>query len=480
MFDIVIIGAGIVGAMLARKLSQYELKILVIEKENDVANVTTMANSAIIHSGYDPLPNSLKAKLNVLGNKQFDEIAKQLDVKFSRIGSLTLAFDEKQLETLKELQQRGKENQVETFILNKEETLKIEPNINDNVIGSLFAPTAGIIDPFNLCVHAMENACENGVILHLEEEVIDIKKEDNNFKIITNKDEYLTSIVINASGYNADDIAKKVEDIDWSINPRKGQYFVLDHFDDNFVNHVIFPLPSEKGKGVLVSKTTSNNYIVGPSSEPCLKDDFSCDKLTLDNVRNSAKEMVKNIPFNQTIRIFSGIRATSSRHDFIIEPAKKYPNFINIAGIESPGLVSSPAIADYVITNYISKLINLVPNKNFNPYVRPYVHFLDLSIEKQNELIKKDKDFSKLICNCEKVTLGEIKDVLNRYVKPSTLKGVKKRTRAGFGKCQSGFCQSNIIDILSTFYQVDKTKILYDKINSNILFYKTKVGENND
>ena len=450
MFDIVIIGAGIVGAMLARKLSQYELKILVIEKENDVANVTTMANSAIIHSGYDPLPNSLKAKLNVLGNKQFDEIAKQLDVKFSRIGSLTLAFDEKQLETLKDLQQRGKENQVETFILNKEETLKTEPNINDNVIGSLFAPSAGIIDPFNLCVHAMENACENGVILHLEEEVIDIKKEDNNFKIISNKDEYLTSIVVNASGYNADDIAKKVEDIDWSINPRKGQYFVLDHFDNNFVNHVIFPLPSEKGKGVLVSKTTSNNYIVGPSSEPCLKDDFSCDKLTLDNVRNSAKEMVKNIPFNQTIRIFSGIRATSSRHDFIIEPAKKYPDFINIAGIESPGLVSSPAIADYVITNYISKLI------------------------------KKDKDFSKLICNCEKVTLGEIKDVLNRYVKPSTLKGVKKRTRAGFGKCQSGFCQSNIIDILSTFYQVDKTKILYDKINSNILFYKTKVGENND
>lgn len=481
MQDIIIVGGGIIGVMIARKLSQFDLNVLLIEKENDVGNVTSMANSAIIHSGYDPIPGTLKAKLNVLGNKQFDLICKQLDVDFKRIGTITVCLDEDDIPKLEELKNRAKENNVEAFLLSKEELLKLEPNLSDNVVKGLFCPSGGIIDPFNLCVHCMENACENGVKLHLNEEVINISKDGELFSVVTNKDSYKCKIVINAAGYNADKIASFIEKIDFDIIPRKGEYFVLDHFDDSFLNHVIFTLPTNKGKGVLISKTTSNNYIVGPSSEICLKDDYSCDKLTLDSVKISALKMFKNIPFNQTIRTFAGIRATPSTHDFIIEPAKSDKYFINVAGIESPGLVSSPAIADYVIDNLIKPILVLKKKKNYNPNVRKYVHFLKLSLDEQNELIKKDKDFSKIICNCEKVTLGEVKDVLNRYVKPQTIKAIKKRTRAGFGKCQSGFCQANVLDILANYYHVSPLEILYDKNSSNIIYSLTKInGDKND
>ncbi len=480
MFDIIIVGAGIVGSMIARKLSKYDLDILVIEKENDVGNVTTTANSAIIHSGYDPLPGTLKAKLNVLGNKQFDQLAKELDVKFIRNGSITLCLDKEDLPILDELYKRSQINGVESHILEKEELLKLEPNISDNVIKGLYFPSAGIIDPFNLCIHAMENACENGVKLHLNEKVINIKKEGDYFNLITSRSNYNSKIIINCAGYFSDEIASFIEDIDFKIIPRKGEYFVLDHFDDNYLKHTLFTLPTSKGKGVLISPTSSNNYIVGPSSEESLKDDFSCDKYTLDKVKEDALKMVKYIPFNQQIRTFSGIRATPSSHDFIIQSSKIDKYFINVCGIESPGLAASPAIADYVIENLISPLINLKEKSNYNPYVRPYIRFNELSLEEQDKLIKQDKDFACMVCYCEKVTLGEIKDNLNRYVKPLTIKAIKKRTRAGFGKCQGGFCQGSVIEILASYFNKSVFDILYDKDGSNLLYYETKVGDKNE
>lgn len=475
MYDILIIGAGVVGAMVARKLSRYNLSVALLEKENDVGNATSNANSAIIHSGYDPVPGTLKAKLNVQGNKMFDLISEELDVHFKRIGSMTLATSEEQLKTLKELQTRAIANGVETRLLDKEETRKLEPNVSNKVVGALLAPTAGIIDPFNLVVHAVENAVDNGVKLFLEQEVKDIKYLSDHFEVKTDKATFEAKVVINCAGLYSDEIAKMIEPIDWIINPRKGEYFVLDHYKLGLVNHTIFPLPSEKGKGVLVSLTSSNNYIVGPSSEFDIdKDDVSTDSETLANVRRQATDMIPSIPFNQVVRVFSGMRATPSTHDFIIEPAKSNKHFINVAGIESPGLASSPAIAEYVVNNYVSKLFNLEEKKGYNPRVKKYHVLNDVSEEERNRLIKENPEYGKIICSCEKVSLGEIKDLLSRSVPPKTVKGVKRRCRAGFGKCQGGFCSPMVTMILAKHYDVSPLDIKWDKSNSNILVKEVK------
>lgn len=462
------------GAFIARKLSRYQLRVLLIEKETDVGNVTSNANSAIIHSGYDPVPGTLKAKLNVLGNKMYDEIAKELDVHFYRIGSITVATNEKQLEMLNDLLVRSKQNGVETRLLSKEELKKLEPNISDEALGGLLAPTAGIIDPFNLVIHCVENAVDNGVELHLREEVQDIKYVDNIFEIGTNKGHYQSKIVINAAGLGSEKIARMIEDVDWKLTPRKGEYFVLDHYALGLVNHTIFPLPSEKGKGVLVSLTSSNNYIVGPSSELSDPDDFSTDSYTLGEIRRQATDLVPSIPFNQVIRVFSGVRPTSTRHDFIIENAKTNKYFINVAGIESPGLVSAPAIAEYMFENCLKGLIPLKEKDNFVSSVKPYVKLNELSKKERNEYIKKNPEYGKVVCSCEKVSLGEIKDLFKRSVPPTTVKGVKRRVRAGFGKCQGGFCSPVVTLLIAKELNINPVDVLWDKEGSNILLEEIK------
>ncbi|MCQ3035752.1 MAG: FAD-dependent oxidoreductase [Bacilli bacterium] len=475
MFDILIVGAGIVGAMIARELSQYSLRTIVIDKENDVGNVTSMANSAIVHSGYDPVPGTLKAKLNVLGNKMFPEVCKELDVSFKQIGSLTVATEDEQLELLKELAERSAINGVDVKLLNRDEVKAIEPYITDDVKGALFAPSAGIVNPFTLTVHAMENAVDNGVILHLGEEVVNIQKSGEFYIVRTNKDIYKTKVIINAAGLYGDKINSMIENIDYSINPRKGEYYVLGHLPYVFVTHTIFPLPSKKGKGILVSPTTSLNFIVGPSSESVeSKEDLSTDKLTLVNVKKQAVNLVPKIPFGNVIRTFSGLRATPSTHDFIIGFSKTDKNFINTVGIESPGLASSPAIAKYVVDEFVSKVLPLKVNENASRLIKPRIHPSKLTIDELNELIKVNPSYGRIICNCEKITLGEIEDELSRSVPPYTVKALKKRTRAGFGGCQGGFCQPAVLMLLANHFNKDVTEVLYDKDESNICKYETK------
>ncbi|MCR5185229.1 MAG: FAD-dependent oxidoreductase [Bacilli bacterium] len=475
MFDIVIIGAGITGTLIARELSKYHLKVGVIEKCNDVGNATTNANSAIIHSGYDPVPGTLKAKFNVLGNPMYDQLTKELNVPFYRLGSLTVAIYDEQIPLLKDLAKRSKVNGVPVQLLNSEEVLALEPNINPNVKMALFAPTCGIIDPFNLTVRAMENAIDNGVTLLLSEEVINISKENDIHIIRTKKNRYEAKIVINCAGNYADNIASMIEPIDWSITPRKGEYYVLDHYKAGLVNRTIFPLPSEKGKGILVSVTTSGNYIVGPSSEPVPdKDDVSTDALTLKNVKEQALDLVPSVPFNQVIRTFSGLRPSCSRHDFIIEYAKTDKTFINVAGIESPGIASSPAIAKYVVNELVKPLMELKEKEDFNPNVRKVERLYYAEQNKDYSFINSHENYSEVICSCEKVTLGEIMDQLNRSCPPHSVKGVKRRTRAGFGKCQGGFCQSKIVLLLAKHYGVSPLDIPLDDEGSNILLEKVK------
>ena len=475
MYDVIIIGAGIIGTMVARELSRFKANVLVIEKDNDVGNRTTNANSAIVHSGYDPVPGTLKAKFNVLGNKMFDKLCEELDVPMYRIGSLTVALYDEQLPLLTSLAERSKENGVEVKLLSPEEVKEMEPNINPIVKGALFAPSAGIVDPFNLCVHAMENAIDNGVSLQRNTTVLGIHKEEEQFIVETNKGDFAGKIVVNCAGVYSDKIAKMIEEIDWKITPRKGEYFVLDHYKAGLVNHTIFPLPSEKGKGILVSPTSSGNYIMGPSSEEVFdKEDVSTDKPTLDMVKKGALDMVPCIPMNQVIRVFSGLRATCSRHDFIIEPAKSDKYFINVAGIESPGLVSSPAIGKYVAEELIKPLLNLEEKSDFNPNVRKY-HRLYYSLQDQNfDYMKEHPEYAEVICNCEMVTLGEIEDVLSRSCPPLSVKGVKRRTRAGYGRCQGGFCQPRIVLLLAKHYDISPLEVPLDNEGSNILLEKVK------
>ncbi len=470
MEDIIVIGAGAVGAFIARNLSKYEVSTLVLDKENDVCDATSMANSAIAHSGYDPLPGTKKAYFNVRGNQMLDDICSDLDVAFIRNGTLTIAIEDEQLKVLDELALRSKQNGVPCKILTAEEVKKEEPNITPNVKAALLCPTGGIINPFELVSHAFENALDNGVKLSLGTEVKDIKREGDHFVVSTNKGDFYAKVVINAAGVYSDKIASMIEDIDWAITPRKGEYYVLDHFKEGFVNHVIFPLPSSKGKGILVTKTTSGNYLVGPSSELVDdKDDVSTDSLTLSAVKAGASQLIPNIPFNQQIRTYSGLRATSTRHDFIIEPSKAYETFINVAGIESPGLVSSPAIGEYVVEELVSKVLTLKKKDSYVSKIRPYIHEKELSAEERNELIKKNPDFGTIICNCEKVSLGQIKDVLSRSLPCLTIKALKKRTRAGFGKCQGGFCQPQVLRIIASKQNIDPSEVLYDKTGSNII-----------
>ena len=479
MFDIIILGSGVTGAFIARELAKYKVNVLVLDKENDVGNVTSMANSAIVHSGYDPLSHTLKAKFNVLGNKMYDKVCEELDVKFIRTGSMTVATSEEHLKVLEDLSQRAKENGVETKLLTKEEAHAKEHNLIDNVIAALFCPTAGIVDPFNLVVHAMENAIDNGVKLMLNQEVIGLTKIEDGYKIITKTDTFEGKIIINATGVNGDYISSLACDNKVTIKARKGEYYVLDHFDDSFLSMPIFPLPSIKGKGILMTPTSSHNYLVGPSSEFVDdKYDVSTDSLTLSEVKKQASLIMKNIPFNMTIRTFAGNRPTPSNHDFVIQIENEH--FINVIGIESPGLASAPAIGEYVVNALVSKLIKLNKKDDFNPYVKKYAHMKDLSLKERNELIKSNPKYGHIICKCEYVSEQEILDVLNRSCPPHSIKALKKRVRAGFGRCQGGMCQPSVLNILASYYNVDVKDVNYDDLGTNIIDEVTKVGDQNE
>jgi glycerol-3-phosphate dehydrogenase len=475
MEDVIIIGAGAVGGFIARSLSRYELSVLLLEKENDVGDVTSMANSAIVHSGYDPVPGTNKAKFNVAGNAMFPKLCRELDVPFGQVGTLTIALEDEQLKVLQDLLVRAQENGVKAELWDADRVKKEEPNINPEVKGALYCPTGGIVNPFTLVSHAVENAVDNGVKLHLDEEVTAICRDNGHYEVTTSKGKYEAKVVINAAGLHSDDIAKLIEPVSWKIQPRKGEYYVLDHYAPGLVNHVLFPLPSAKGKGILVTMTTSGNYLVGPSSEEVSsKDDLATDTATLASVKAQAMMLVPKIPFNQQIRVYSGLRATPSTHDFIIEPSHKYKDFINVAGIESPGLVSSPAIGEYVAKQLVGSVLPLKEKKNYQAAIKPYTKPLTLHLEERNALIKAHPEFGEMVCQCEKVSLGEILDVLSRSVPCRTVKALKKRTRAGFGKCQGGFCQPQVVRLLADYYHVTPLEILYDKDGSALVKSETK------
>lgn len=450
MYDVAIIGAGVVGAMIARELSKYNLKICILEKENDVAMGATKANSAIVHAGFDAKEGSLKALLNVRGSKMMEQVASELGVKYKKNGSLVIAFSEEDRETLKQLLSRGNKNGVEGLrIVEKDELKTLEPNISDSVLCALFAPTGAIICPYELAVSAVGNAMDNGADLKLNFNASDIKKEAGGYAVISESGERAEArFVINAAGVYSDKVAQIIGDTSFKITPRAGEYILLDKESGDLARHTIFRTPSKMGKGILVSPTVDGNLIVGPTAQNREdKEDKSTSIEGLSQVISEAYENISSIAFNKSITSFCGVRAVGSTEDFIINSPES--GFINAAGIESPGLSASPAIAEYVIEMLKEQGLELKENKDYNPYRKPMHYFREASIEEKNEIIKKDRRFGKIVCRCEGVTEGEILEALRTNPKARDLDGVKRRTRAQMGRCQGGFCSPFIVEIIA-------------------------------
>ena len=476
VYDSIIIGGGVIGASVARYLSRYKGKFLVIEKHNDCGEETSSRNSAIVHSGYDPIPGTQKAKFNVLGNKMMGQVCEDLNVEFLRIGSITVAFSKEEDATLLSLLERAKENNVEAELLTQEQLRKIEPNISPLATSGLLCKSAGIVNPFTLNIKFMENAMDNGVELHLNEEVTNITKRVDFYEVFTNLGNvYRTKTIVNAAGLYSDKVLSFVEKPEFEIEPRKGEYFVLDHFNTSFVKHTLFMCPTKVGKGILVSPTTSFNYILGPSNDLTNKEDYMTNTEILNSVKEGAFKLIPSIPLQENIRQFSGIRANSSTHDFVIGESKINKGFFNCAAIMSPGLASSPAIGEYV-SDLIKNELNLEINPNFNPKVRKSSSLKTLGKDKYNELIKENPQYGKLICRCERVSEGEIVDSIHRNCGARSVKGVKKRTRSGFGRCQGTFCQEDVVKILARELNISLDEVNYDDLGTNILV-ETRKGQ---
>ncbi|MFY9114756.1 MAG: NAD(P)/FAD-dependent oxidoreductase [Dethiobacteria bacterium] len=486
MYDVIVIGAGVTGASVARELSRYKLKIAILEKNNDVAEGTTKANSAIVHCGYDPQPGTLKAKFNVQGNPMFDKLSEELDVPFKRTGSMVVAFNDEELKTLHDLYARGMTNGVKRLkILSAEEARRLEPNLNDTVTGALLAPDCGIVCPFELTVALTENALENGARLFLNRQVKDIRKDSGGFTVITSDGTFESRYIINCAGLHADEIYGMVTDADFRINPRRGQYFVLDKTAGNLVSMPIFQCPGKMGKGVLILPTVHGNLLVGPDSEDIDdKSNFDTSRDRLAYVREAAAKTSNHIPFGQCITQFTGLRATPDGGDFIIGASERVKGFINVAGIESPGLTSAPAIAVHVAEIMKEVAGGLEQKEDFNPRRQKAIRFSALSPDEKAALIKKDPSYGRIVCRCEQVTEGEIVDAIRRKAGATSLDGIKRRVRPGMGRCQGGFCSPRIMEILSRELHIDILDVVKNTQDSKVLTGTTKKavmgGENDD
>ncbi|HBJ2609580.1 FAD/NAD(P)-binding oxidoreductase [Clostridium botulinum] len=472
MFDVTIIGSGVTGAAVARELSKYNLKTCVVEKAIDVANGTSKANSGIVHAGEDPIPGTLKAKMNVRGNEMFDKLQEEIDFPFKRNESFVLCFDEKDIEKLEELRQRGLKNGLpDTMeILNREEALKLEPNLSEYVVAALRLPTGGIVSPYEFNIALAESAAMNGVEFKLETEIIDIEKKEDVYILKTNKGDIETKVVVNAAGVFGDKINNMVSKKKYHITARKGEYLLFDKTVGDMVQRTIFQLPTKMGKGVLVTPTADGNLLLGPTSVDVEeKDDFGTTREGLDTVAEKAKLSIKEIPMRQVITSFAGLRAHEENSDFIIGEAEDAKNFINAIGIESPGLTSAPAIGEYIREMIVEKL-KPEENKEFNPIRKDIPKFREMTNEERKEMIKENSDYGKIVCRCEVVTEGEIRDAIRRPLGAKTVDGIKRRTRAGMGRCQSGFCSNRIVEILAEELGIKRNEVTKFGGNSKILY----------
>ena len=475
-YEVMIIGAGVSGAAIARELSKYNVTCCVVEKEEDVCCGTSKANSAIIHAGYDAANGTMMADMNVKGNAMMDELAKMFDIPFQRNGSLVLCLHEEDMPGLQKLYDNGVANGVPGLqILNKEEVLKMEPNVTDDVYAALYAPTAGIVCPFHLNIALAENAYVNGVEFKFDTEVLEIEKEEEGFVVKTNQGDFTTDYVVNAAGVYADKFHNMVSESKIHITPRRGEYLLLDKTAGAHVKNTIFAQPSKFGKGVLVTPTVHGNLLVGPTACDIEDKEGTCTSSQgLGEVMEKAGINVKNLPLRQVITSFAGLRAHEDNHEFILGEVEDAPGFIDCAGIESPGLSSCPAIGEY-IAKLIQEKMGLALKENFTAERKGILNPAELSIEERNKLIQENPAYGNMICRCEMITEGEIIDAVTRPLGAKSLDGVKRRTRAGMGRCQAGFCSPRVMEIIARERGVSVAEITKSGGESKLI-----VGVNKD
>lgn len=476
MYDVVIVGGGVSGAAIARELSRYHAKVCLMEKEEDVCSGTSKANSAIIHAGYDAVPGTLKAKLNVRGNEMMGTLAKELDFSFKRNGSLVICQNKEDMPALEKLYHRGIENGVkELQILKREDVLAMEPNIADNVYAALYAPTGGIVCPFGLNIALAENAYMNGVEFRFHTEVQSIKKIRDGFELHTNQGEFEAKYVVNAAGVYADKIHNMVSEKKLHIIPRAGEYCLMDKETGDHVSKTVFTLPGKLGKGILVTPTIHGNLLIGPTAVNIDdKEGTNTTREGLRQVMEKAALSVKNLPSSRIITSFAGLRAHEEQDDFIIGEVEDAEGFIDCAGIESPGLTSCPAIGE-MVAEIIRDKMGLQEKDDFIPTRKGILNPSELSKEERTALIKEKPAYGNIICRCEMVTEGEIIDAITRPLGARSIDGIKRRTRAGMGRCQAGFCLPGTMEILAREGKISMFDITKSGRDSKLL-----VGTNKD
>lgn len=457
MYDVIIVGSGVVGAAIARELSRYNLKIGILEKEDDVSTGASKANSGIVHGGYAAKYGTLKGQLCGKGNKMYRKLQEELNFGYRQTGALVVGFDEEDEKKIVGLYENGlKLGSHDLEIIRGDKLKEIEPHLNSDVTVALYAKSVGVTSPYEFTIALVENAVTNGVELKLGNKVISIENLEEKFIVHTNKESIEARYIINAAGRNSDEIANMVGTYDFKIIPKRGQYILMGKDQGHLVNSVIFQVPTDKGKGILVTTTYHGNFMIGPNAEEISdKDDVATTTETLKEVIETARRSIPDFDVRKTLTTFSGIRASSNTGDFIIEESR-VKRFINVAGIDSPGLTASPAIAEMVADILVKSGIVLVEKDNFIP------HRKGIIVKKDNYFHGKidDEDPAvNIICRCEGVTEAEIVDAIHRNIGINSTDAIKRRTRAGMGTCQGNFCRSRVVAIIARELNIGEDKV---------------------
>lgn len=479
MYDIVVIGAGIVGGMIARRLSKFDLKLCILEKENDVGMGASRANSAIVHAGFDAKEDSYKAKLNVRGSELMEEVTKELGVKYIRNESLVVAFAHER-ESILALYARGLKNGVRGLrILEHDELHALEPNLNEDIDCALLASTGAIVCPFELCLAAVGNAMDNGAELKCNFEVVDIQKQDDTYTITAADGRQVqTRYLINSAGLYSDKIADMTGDGSFTVHARRGEYMILDRAYSDLTSRSIFHTPTKMGKGILVTPSVHGNILLGPTSVDIDdKEDLSTTPEGIANIFDKTSDNMKDIPFNQVITSFCGLRAVGNTGDFII---REREGVVTLGGIESPGLSASPAIAEYVEELLLRAGLEASVKPNYTPFRTSPRTFGEMSAEEKNAVIARDPRYGHIVCRCEQITEGEIVAAIHQNPGARDIDGVKRRTRSGMGRCQGGFCSTVVLDILARELKLSPIDITKFGRGSRILNRKTKGDDGHD
>ncbi len=474
--DICIIGAGVIGGAIARELSRYDIQVCLLERNDDVASETTKANSGIVHGGYDAKNGTLKAKFSAAGNALYAALDKELHFGFRQCGSFVIGFNDEDKAHLQALYENGLKNGARGLkLVDGDFVRRKDSYISDEVTCALYCESAGVTSPYSFAIALAENAIDNGVKLFLNTAVTEIKKSGDIFQIATNGTENFTArIVINAAGLYVDKIAAMLGLNDFAIEPRKGQYLLFDKAEGERVKHVIFQTPSKVGKGVLISPTYEGNLLIGPNAEVAeSKEDRETSVETIEYIIEMARKSVLDFDVRKVITSFSGNRATSSTGDFVIEESN-ISGFINVAGIESPGLTAAPAIAKYVVELVQKTGLKFEKNPQFNPNRRPYRRISEMDGDELTKLIKEEPAYGRVVCRCEVVSEGEILDALSRSIPINTTDAIKRRTRCGMGRCQAGFCTPKLLEVVARKLNIPRANIAKSTQGSALLMGRTK------